>query len=87
VAIKETTIMALSSLAETRDNETGQYLRRTQNYVCILVNYLRDHPRFKDFLTNENIEMRYKIAPLHDIGKPGKLHFILESADHYQRCS
>jgi response regulator RpfG family c-di-GMP phosphodiesterase len=71
VAIKDTTIMALSSLAETRDNETGHHLRRTQNYVRTLANYLRDYPRFKGYLTNETIEMLYKIAPLHDIGKVG----------------
>jgi response regulator RpfG family c-di-GMP phosphodiesterase len=71
VAIKDTTIMALSSLAETRDNETGNHLRRTQNYIRTLAIHLRDHPRFVDFLTSANIEMLYKLAPLHDIGKVG----------------
>lgn len=71
VAIKDTTILALSSLAETRDNETGNHIRRTQHYVRTLAIQLRDHPRFHDFLTNENIEMIFKIAPLHDIGKVG----------------
>jgi putative two-component system response regulator len=71
VAIKDTTILALSSLAETRDNETGNHIRRTQQYVRTLAIQLRDHPRFNDFLTSENIEMIYKIAPLHDIGKVG----------------
>ena len=71
VAIKDTTILALSSLAETRDNETGNHIRRTQHYVRTLAIQLRDHPRFNDFLTSENIEMIYKIAPLHDIGKVG----------------
>ena len=70
-AIKDTTILALSSLAETRDNETGNHIRRTQHYVRTLAMKLRDHPRFRGFLTNENIEMLYKIAPLHDIGKVG----------------
>jgi len=69
--IKDTTIMALSSLAETRDNETGNHIRRTQHYVRTLANCLRDHPRFREFLTDSNIEMLYKIAPLHDIGKVG----------------
>jgi putative two-component system response regulator len=71
VAIKDTTIMALSSLAETRDNETGNHIRRTQYYVRTLAIQLRDHPRFYDFLTDDNIEMLFKIAPLHDIGKVG----------------
>jgi response regulator RpfG family c-di-GMP phosphodiesterase len=71
VSIKDTTILALSSLAETRDNETGNHIRRTQHYVKTLAIQLRDHPRYSDFLSPENIEMLYKIAPLHDIGKVG----------------
>ncbi len=71
VAIKDSTIIALSSLAETRDNETGNHIRRTQHYVRTLAIQLRSHPRFKDYLTDDNIEMLFKIAPLHDIGKVG----------------
>lgn len=70
-AIKDTTILALTSLAGTRDNETGNHIRRTQHYVRTLALYLRDHPRFRDFLTDDNIELLFKIAPLHDIGKVG----------------
>lgn len=77
VAVKDTTILALSSLAETRDNETGNHIRRTQYYVRSLAIHLRGHPRFSDFLTNENIELIYKIAPLHDIGKVGIPDYIL----------
>jgi len=69
--IKDTTIMALSSLAETRDNETGNHIRRTQNYIRELAVKLKDHPRFKHFLTDENINLLYKVAPLHDVGKVG----------------
>jgi response regulator RpfG family c-di-GMP phosphodiesterase len=71
VAIKDTTILALTSLAGTRDNETGNHIRRTQHYVRALAIQLRDHPRFSKYMTVENIEMLYKIAPLHDIGKVG----------------
>lgn len=75
--IKETTILALSSLAETRDNETGNHIRRTQNYMRSLGLRLRYHPRFKDFLSADNIELLYKLAPLHDIGKVGIPDHIL----------
>lgn len=71
VAIKDTTILAMTSLAGTRDNETGNHIRRTQHYIRALAIRLRDHPRFRDFMTDENIDMLYKIAPLHDIGKVG----------------
>ncbi len=69
--IRDVTIMALASLAETRDNETGNHLKRTQNYIRALSIKLRDHPRFRDFLTEDNIESLYKLSPLHDIGKVG----------------
>lgn len=77
VAIKDTTILALTSLAGTRDNETGNHIRRTQYYVRTLAIYLRDHPRFREFLTDDNIELLFKIAPLHDIGKVGIPDHIL----------
>src|SRR5574341_14704 len=69
--IQEVTIVAMASLAETRDNETGNHIRRTQNYVKALAARLRAHPRFAAYLTPENIELLYKSAPLHDIGKVG----------------
>ncbi len=71
MTIQEVTILALASLAETRDLTTGYHLRRTQLYVRALAIKLRTHPRFRDFLTEENINMLYKSAPLHDIGKVG----------------
>jgi putative two-component system response regulator len=70
-AIQDVTIMAMASLAETRDNETGNHIRRTQLYVRRLAEALRVVPRFKDFLTDRNIELLFKSAPLHDIGKIG----------------
>jgi putative two-component system response regulator len=63
--------MAMASLAETRDNETGNHIRRTQNYVRALAGKLRDHSRFRSQLDDETIELLYKSAPLHDIGKVG----------------
>jgi len=69
--IQDVTIMAMASLAETRDNETGNHIRRTQNYVRALAQKLRDHPRFRAQLDDDTIELLYKSAPLHDIGKVG----------------
>jgi putative two-component system response regulator len=69
--IQDVTIVAMASLAETRDNETGNHIRRTQNYVRVLARQMQTHPRFRDVLTDETIELLYKSAPLHDIGKVG----------------
>lgn len=70
-AVQEVTILALASLAETRDNDTGNHLRRTQLFVRALALKLKDHPRFREYLTDANIAMLFKSAPLHDIGKVG----------------
>jgi putative two-component system response regulator len=69
--VQDVTIMAMASLAETRDNETGNHIRRTQNYVKALAKRLQRHPRFAAALADDMIEMLYKSAPLHDIGKVG----------------
>ncbi len=71
VKMSDATIYAMASLAETRDNETGNHIRRTQHYVAALAQVLKDHPRFRELLTEKNIELLYKSAPLHDIGKVG----------------
>ncbi|UUY07947.1 two-component system response regulator [Pseudomonas sp. J452] len=71
VAIQDVTIQAMASLAETRDNETGNHIRRTQHYMKVLAEHLREHPRFRHFLSAETIQLLFKSAPLHDIGKIG----------------
>ncbi len=70
-AIQDVTILAMASLAETRDNETGNHIRRTQLYVFTLAEKLKTHPRFANFLTEHTIKLLFKSVPLHDIGKVG----------------
>ncbi len=68
---QDVTILGLASLAETRDNETGAHIIRTQHYVRALANRLKDHRGFSSYLDAETIDLLYKSAPLHDIGKVG----------------
>ena len=86
MAIQDVTIMAMASLAKTRDSDTGNHIRRTQHYVKVLAQHLRKHPRFASVLDDDRyIALLFKSAPLHDIGKvgipdrillkPGKLTF------------
>ena len=69
--IQDVTILTMASLAETRDNETGNHILRTKFYVHALAQHLRNHPRFSAYLTDAMIELLLKSAPLHDIGKVG----------------
>lgn len=76
-ALQDVTIHAMASLAETRDSETGNHIRRTSHYLKALAEQVRHLPRFRDFLTDKTIELLFKTAPLHDIGKVGIPDHIL----------
>jgi len=75
--VQEATIESMSSLTETRDPDTGEHIRRTQNYILLLAEHLKNRPRFSPFLDRETIDLLYKSAPLHDIGKVGVSDRIL----------
>lgn len=68
---QDVTILSLASLAETRSNETGAHLFRTQRYIKILAEYLKNKDNFKHYLNTEQINLLVKSSPLHDIGKVG----------------
>lgn len=78
---QEATIESLASLAETRDLETGNHIRRTQHYVKILAEYLRDKPRFSSILDQQYVQILFKSTPLHDVGKVGVPDYILLKPD------
>ena len=75
--VQEATIESMSSLTETRDPDTGGHIKRTQNYIRLLADYLKNQPRFIRFLDDEAIDLLCKSAPLHDIGKVGVSDRIL----------
>jgi putative two-component system response regulator len=75
--IQEISIRALARLAEIRDPETGNHLRRTQSYIRTLAHHLKTHPRFSMVLNDSSIEVLVRSAPLHDIGKVGIPDHIL----------
>lgn len=59
----------LNSLAMERDDETGNHIIRTQNYVKLLSQRLLMMHQLE--LAPEYIDLMYRAAPLHDIGKIG----------------
>jgi putative two-component system response regulator len=98
---QDVTIMAFSALAEARDNETGRHLRRTQNFIRELALELRKNPLYTTVLDDETIELIFKSAPLHDIGKvaipdsillktgrldPDEFEIMKTHADHGRRA-
>lgn len=68
---QDVTIKSMAILAEYRDNETGKHIQRTQQYTLLLAEQLKAYERFKDYLTDEAVNLLGKSTPLHDIGKVG----------------
>lgn len=71
IAAQSATITAFCSLAETRDNETGNHILRTQHYVKALAESLSNYAAYEGSLNDEEIMLMFQSAPLHDIGKVG----------------
>lgn len=74
---QQVSIRALAHLAEIRDPETGNHLRRTQNYVHRLASGLKQYPQYKSQMSDHYIDLLARSAPLHDIGKVGIPDYIL----------
>lgn len=68
---QDVTILGLATLAEYRDNETGGHILRTQRYVETLAAHMKRNETYGAFLDDDTIELLFKSAPLHDIGKVG----------------
>ncbi|MBR4495777.1 MAG: HD domain-containing protein [Acholeplasmatales bacterium] len=73
----------LADVIESRDIETGEHIKRTKEYVTILVNKMKEKDQYKNYLDDKTIDQIINASPLHDIGKitvsdlilckPGKL--------------
>jgi adenylate cyclase len=74
---QDAVIQSLAALAETRHHETGGHIQRTRHYMRVLAVRLRDHPKFRHYLDGPTVELLYRLAPLHDIGKVGVSDRIL----------
>lgn len=67
--LKDAMIYVMVSMAEFRDECTGNHIRRTQAYVRMLAEHLANNPKFASVLTPDKIDLIAKSAPLHDVGK------------------
>jgi len=80
VSVERQMLQTLNALALARDNETGNHIIRTQNYVKQLALRLRSMGYCKDQLDDKNIDLLFKSAPLHDLGKVGIPDHILHKS-------
>jgi putative two-component system response regulator len=67
--LQTATIQVMVSLAEFRDEETVNHIRRTQEYVRRLGIWLVQHNRYENELNATTVEQIAQASSLHDIGK------------------
>ncbi|KOR27890.1 chemotaxis protein CheY, partial [Achromatium sp. WMS3] len=65
--LQTATIQVIIDLAEFRDEETSNHIRRTQEYVRCLGHWLVQNNRYETELDTMAVEQMAQAAPLHDI--------------------
>jgi len=70
-------IQSLAALTETRHHETGGHIQRTRHYIRVLAGRLQARPVFRTLLDDATVDLLFRLAPLHDIGKVGVRDRIL----------
>ncbi|MCH7808934.1 MAG: response regulator, partial [Planctomycetes bacterium] len=92
-AALDSIVIALATLAEHRDTDTGLHLDRVTRFVLLLANDLRQAESFGNVIDDAYLDDLKRAIPLHDIGKvaipdaillkPGKL--TVEEMDTIKR--
>lgn len=69
--LRDVMIETLASIAETRDADTGNHIRRTQLYITQVARSLSAMGHYSTLITEDYIDLLFKTSPLHDVGKVG----------------
>lgn len=78
LAIQENAISGMAGLIESRDQDTGEHVKRTSRYVELLTHAAQQEGYCTDILTDDYAELLIKAAPMHDIGKIAVSDAILQ---------
>lgn len=62
-------ILSFANIIESRDDSTGQHVKRTSAFVKAVVNAMKSNGFYSDILSEQYMESICQSAPLHDIGK------------------
>ena len=62
-------VMGFATLIESRDESTGEHVKRTTGYVKIILNKLKHNKKYSKIINKIFFELTVLAAPLHDIGK------------------
>lgn len=69
ISIQRDIIGSFASMIEARDGITGLHIKNTANLVKVLVNVMKNNPKYSGIITDEYAQMTAAAAHLHDIGK------------------
>jgi diguanylate cyclase (GGDEF)-like protein len=75
---RDSIVVTLARLAESRDIDTGKHLDRVTRYCLLLAEHLRRTDRHRDIITDEFLNNLKRAVPLHDIGKVAIPDHILQ---------
>lgn len=77
IRTRDAAMIAVSSLVETRDSDTGEHINRTQKFVLVIAETLNILHKYPDILNEEYILELERASTLHDIGKIGIPDYVL----------
>ena len=81
--IHNATISAIANLVDSRDKITGAHIRRTQKYLEVLINQVKNISEYKNEITSWDMDVLLPSAQLHDIGKVIVSDTILNKAGKF----
>jgi HD-GYP domain-containing protein (c-di-GMP phosphodiesterase class II) len=61
--------LALATLTEERDNETGEHLKRMKKYSMLIAELLSKKEKYENIIDTNFVKDIERFSPLHDIGK------------------
>lgn len=68
-AMQKQMVYGFADIIESRDEVTGQHVKRTSQTVSMILDYIVAHDLYKTELTEKDLPYIPMAAPLHDIGK------------------
>ena len=66
--IKDMMVVGMASMVESRDDSTGDHIKRTYSIMQVFADHLRPHAQELG-ITDEFLDMVTRAAPMHDLGK------------------
>ncbi len=83
IKMQDHTIESLSNLVENRDEDTGEHVLRTREYVELIAVQMMKDGYYPEILTPRYIRLLKRAAPMHDIGKIVVPDAILKKAGRF----